>query len=69
MVLIACYLNNCPPTSLLNGKSPHQLLFPDRSPFPLSPRVFGCVGHVHNMSPNIDKLDPRAHKCIFLGYS
>lgn len=22
--LIACYLNSCPPTSLLNGQSPHQ---------------------------------------------
>ncbi|RDX94023.1 hypothetical protein CR513_23646, partial [Mucuna pruriens] len=43
--------------------------------FPSSPlllnlpcRVFGYVAFVHSHSPNHAKLDPRAIKCIFIGY-
>ncbi|XP_019054781.1 PREDICTED: ENHANCER OF AG-4 protein 2-like [Nelumbo nucifera] len=39
------------------------------SPFPLPPRVFGCVYFVHNLGPGTNKLDARSLKCIFLGYS
>jgi len=35
----------------------------------LYPKVFGCVRFVHNHSPNRGKLNPRALKCIFIGYS
>ena len=34
----------------------------------LIPKIFGCVFFVHAHSPNRGKLDPRAVKCIFLGY-
>jgi transposase InsO family protein len=68
-VLTASYLLNRMPSRILKGKSPFEMLFPGKNPFSVPPRVFGCVSFVHNHSPNRDKLDPRAHKCIFLGYS
>ena len=35
----------------------------------LCPRIFGCICYVHVHSHLRDKLDPRALKCVFLGYS
>ena len=35
----------------------------------LVPRIFGCVAFVHVHSQNQKKLDPRALKCVFVGYS
>ena len=31
--------------------------------------IFGCVAFIHIHSRERSKLDPRALKCIFLGYS
>jgi hypothetical protein len=68
-VLTACYLINRMPSSVLDGVSPRSLLYPSSSPFSLPLKVFGCVCYVHNLGPGFDKLDPRATKCVFLGYS
>jgi transposase InsO family protein len=68
-VLTASYLLNRMSSRILKSKSPFEMFFPGKNPFSVPPRVFGCVSFVHNHSPNRDKLDPRAHKCIFLGYS
>jgi transposase InsO family protein len=68
-VLTACYLINRMPSSVLEGASPHSLLYPSSSPFSLPLKVFGCVCYVHNLGPGFDKLDPHATKCVFLGYS
>ena len=68
-VLTATYLLNWMPSRILKGKSPFEMFFPRKNPFSVPPRVFGCVSFVHNHSPNRDKLDPCAHKCIFLSYS
>jgi hypothetical protein len=68
-VLTATYLLNRLPSRVLKGKSPFEILFADKSPFRVPLKVFGCVSFVHNLNPSRDKLDPRAHKCIFLGYS
>lgn len=35
----------------------------------LTPRIFGCTSFVHVHSNNRGKLDPRAVKCVFVGYS
>ena len=35
----------------------------------LQPRIFGCVSFVHVHSNEKGELDPRAVKCVFLGYS
>ncbi|XP_059626000.1 uncharacterized protein LOC132269025 [Cornus florida] len=65
----SCHLINRIPLSVLKGKSPRSVLFPDSISFNLTPRVFGCMCYVHNLGPGLDKLDPRATKCVFLGYS
>jgi hypothetical protein len=38
---------------------------PDVSHF----RVFGCIAYVHVPDEKRSKLDPKAKKCIFIGYS
>jgi hypothetical protein len=54
---------------VLNHESPFFVLYPERTPFSLTPRVFGCIAFVHVLDPGRDKLSPRSRKCIFLGYS
>ena len=68
VILTVAYLLNRVPSRLLKGKSPFETMFPDKKAFSIPPKVFGCVRFVHNHGPNRDKLDPRAYKCVFLGY-
>ena len=68
-VLIACYLINRMPSSVLHDQIPHSFLFPDQPLYFLPPRVFGCTCFVHILTPGQDKLYAKATKCIFLGYS
>ncbi|XP_070668960.1 uncharacterized protein [Malus domestica] len=67
-VLTAAYLINRLPSKILNFKSPYKVL-KDRQINLSHSRVFGCTCFVHIQAPNRDKLDPRAAKCVFLGYS
>ena len=69
VVLIACYLINRMPSSLLHAQIPHSLLFPDQPLYFLPPHVFGCTHFVHILTPGQEKLSAKATKCIFLGYS
>jgi transposase InsO family protein len=69
VVLIANYLINQMHSSVLDGASPHSLLYSSSPPFALPLKVFGCVCYVHNLGPGYDKLDPCSTKCVFLGYS
>ena len=32
-------------------------------------KVFGCIAYVHVLDELYTKLDPKAKKCIFIGYS
>ena len=32
-------------------------------------KVFGCIAYVHILDELRTKLDPKAEKCIFIGYS
>ncbi|XP_077222215.1 uncharacterized protein LOC143856063 [Tasmannia lanceolata] len=65
----SCFLANLLPSSLLSNRSPFSVLHPSGDPFPLLPKVFGCVCFVQDLTPGLDKLAPRAIKCVFLGYS
>ncbi|RVW86675.1 Retrovirus-related Pol polyprotein from transposon RE1 [Vitis vinifera] len=56
--------NNKSPVEILKSFHPHF-----RTSNGLTPRVFGCTAFVHVHSQHRDKLDPRAIKCVFLGYS
>ncbi|CAL9008198.1 unnamed protein product [Prunus brigantina] len=67
-VLTAAYLINRLPSRVLDFKSPYEVMKGKK--INLSHlRVFGCTCFVHIQSSHRDKLDPRAVKCIFMGYS
>lgn len=66
-VQAAVYLINRTPTTLLNGKSPYEILFGSRPDLSLL-RTFGCLCYAHNQPRVKDKFGPRSRRCIFLGY-
>lgn len=72
-VLAASYMINRLPTRILDNKSPIEVLnsfYPHiRTSNGLIPRIFGCTAFVHVHKQHRDKLDPRAVRCVFLGYS
>ena len=73
-LLTATYLINRMPSRVLQFKAPRNLLlaiFPHISAFSsdLPFKVFGCTAFVHVYDHNRTKLDPKSHKCIFIGYS
>ena len=60
----ACYLINRSPSITINRKTPIEVW--SGSPANYSElRVFGCIAYAH---VDNGKLEPRAVKCIFLGY-
>ncbi|CAH9119777.1 unnamed protein product [Cuscuta epithymum] len=68
-VSTSCFLINRMPSSVLEGKTPYQCLFPNKELFPIPPKIFGCTCFVRDVNPHRTKLDPKSLKCIFLGYS
>ncbi|WVZ82886.1 hypothetical protein U9M48_030094 [Paspalum notatum var. saurae] len=67
-VLTATYLINRIPSRVLNMKTPHEMLF-GKNEFIVPLKLFGCTCFVRDHRPSVGKLDPRAVKCIFVGYS
>ena len=65
--MTAMFLINCMPSRILNMKSPCELLLGENK-FVVPPKVFGCTCFVRDHRPSVTKLDPRAVKCIFIGY-
>ncbi|KAK2974296.1 hypothetical protein RJ640_016782 [Escallonia rubra] len=65
----ACFLINCMPSTVLNGDVPYGVLFPTKPLFPVEPQIFGSTCFVRDVRPHLTKLDPKALKCVFLGYS
>ncbi|GJW93957.1 ribonuclease H-like domain-containing protein [Tanacetum coccineum] len=55
------------PSSVLNGRSPYQLVF-NRKPSLKHLRVFGCLCFATILN-NHDKFSSRAEKCVLIGYS
>jgi hypothetical protein len=66
-VMTATFLINRTPSRILNMKSPCELLLGNNK-FVVPPKVFGCTCFVRDHRPSVTKLDPRAVKCIFIGY-
>ncbi|KAJ9678037.1 hypothetical protein PVL29_022810 [Vitis rotundifolia] len=68
-VSTTCFLINCMPTIVLKGDIPYKVIHPHKSLFPIELRIFGCTCYVRDTRPSVTKLDPKALKCVFLGYS
>lgn len=66
--LTSVYLINRLPTSSLQFKIPHQVLFHQQPDYNFL-KVFGCACFPLLRPYNAHKLDFRSHECIFLGYS
>ncbi|KAG7534049.1 Ribonuclease H-like superfamily [Arabidopsis thaliana x Arabidopsis arenosa] len=66
-VLTAVFLINRLPTSLLNNKSPHEVMT-SKKPDYTGLRVFGCLCYSSTSSKNRNKFQPIANACVFLGY-
>ena len=71
-VLTAAYLINRMPSKILNFQTPINVFkecFPStRVLTDLTLKIFGCTTFVHEHK-NVGKLEPRAIKCVFVGYS
>ncbi|KAL0427096.1 UNVERIFIED_CONTAM: Retrovirus-related Pol polyprotein from transposon RE2 [Sesamum latifolium] len=66
-ILTAAYLINRTPTSLLNGKSPYELLHGKPPPY-THLRIFDCLCFARHAPRDKNKFNPRSRKCIFVGY-
>jgi hypothetical protein len=64
----ACYLVNRSPTSALVGKTPMEV-WSGKKPSIRHLRVFGCEAYAHVPKEKRSKLENKAVKCIFIGYS
>ena len=69
VVSITCFLINRMPTVVLKAVILYKVIHPHISLFPIEPRIFGCTCYVRDTRPFVTKLDPKALKCVFLGYS
>ena len=67
-VSTAVYLRNQSPTVQLKEKTPFEC-FHERKPEAYHLKVFGCNSYVHVPDEKRSKLDKKAIKCIFVGYS
>lgn len=66
-VLTAGYLLNRTPSTVLNGKTPYEMLH-GQAPSTEHIRVFGCLCYAHNHNRKGDKFANKSRKCIFIGY-
>ena len=64
----AVYLRNQCPTKSVEGKTPYEEIYGEK-PKVGHLRVFGCAGYALIPKDERQKLDAKARKCIFLGYS
>lgn len=72
-ILTATYLINRMPSKVLKFNTPLNMLlkcFPtNRLSSNLPLKIFGCMTFIHVNTPNQSKLDPRAKRCVFVGYA
>ncbi len=59
---------NRTPTTSIHGMTLEEK-FIGKKPDVSHLKVFGCIVYVHVPNEKISKLDPKAEKCIFIGYS
>ena len=66
-VTTAVYLQNRSPASVLQKTTPFEVLT-GKKPCVDHLRVFGCIAYAHIPKDERQKFDPKAQKCILLGY-
>ena len=64
----AVYVINRTPTAVIHGMTPYER-YNGRKPDISHLKIFGCITYVHVPNELRHKLDPKAEKCIFIGYS
>jgi transposase InsO family protein len=67
-VTTVVYIMNRTPTVIVHGMTSKEK-FTGKKPDVSHLRVFGCITYMHVPDEKISKLDPKADKCIFIGYS
>ncbi len=67
-VATVVYIMNQTPTVAIHGMTPEEKLR-GRKPDVSHLKMFGCIAYVHVLGEKRSKLDPKAEKCIFIGYS
>ena len=67
-VSTAVYIMNRTPTAAVHDMTPEEK-FAGRKPDLSHLKVFGCIAYVHVPDELRTKLDPKAEKCVFIGYS
>ena len=66
-ILASAHVINITPTKVLDGRTPHELLF-GKKPSYDHLRVFGSACYTHLRSRDKDKFGPRSRNCVFMGY-
>ncbi|CAA7044030.1 unnamed protein product [Microthlaspi erraticum] len=66
-ILTAAHIINRTPSSVLDGKTPYELLHGTPPKYDLL-RVFGCLSYAHRRGRDKDKFGDRSRKCLFVGY-
>jgi len=66
-VVTIVYIMNRTPVAIVHGMT-HEEKFTGKKPDVSHFRVFGCIAYVHVLEEKRSKLDPKAEKCIFIGY-
>ncbi|KAL2241232.1 UNVERIFIED_CONTAM: Retrovirus-related Pol polyprotein from transposon RE1 [Sesamum indicum] len=66
-ILAATFIINRLPSPTLNWKSPYELLY-KTSPSYQPLKTFGCLCYAANVQPHKSKFEPRATRCVFIGY-
>ena len=67
-VATAVYIMNGTPTATIHGMTLEER-YTGRKPDISHLKIFGCITYVHVPDELRSKLDPKAEKCIFIGYS